>query len=792
MPPALGLAWRFGALGGLTAGLAAAPLLGDAESSAPLLIAAALAAPALAVAGPRRAAPGRVRRARVGPGACAWLILVAATACAAGVAIGSARVAAIDAGALRLEPGSRVAVDGFVAAVPRRADGEVDVRVDTPEGRLLVEAPEPVADLDIGAAVSATGTIRAPTELERAYLERLGIGRVLATRAITVGEQRRGGLLGVLDRIRERAQRALSVGTPESSSSLLRGFVLGQDDRIAERTANQFKRSGLAHLLAVSGQNVVLLSILAAAALAMLGVGARARLLWLCALIAIYVLVTGAGASIQRAGIMGAAGIVAALAGRPRSRSYVLLVAAAVTLGLDPRATGDIGWQLSFAAVAGILLLAAPLRRLLAGPGSGRGRVALAEAAALTISATVATAPLISLQFGTVSLVSLPANLVAVVAEAPVMWLGMVAAGAGQLSWAPVEPVTWLAGLCAAYIAQVAEWFGSPSWAQVELGLPSAGVLAGVYAGLGGGIALGVRWAERRRRLRPAAGTGRPRTRRRLVAAGAIAGIAAAVALGSTSSGGAAAAGPGLRVSVLDVGQGDSILLEPADGEPVLIDAGPAVAEVASRLAGRGIQALAALVVTHPDSDHAGGAAAVLGSLDVAHLLFARADRVTVGAARASATDPDRVAAGSGLRSGSLRLRVLWPPRHAAGGGAGVGVPNSASLVLLARWHRFRILLTGDAEAELAPVHPGDVDVLKLAHHGSEDAGLAALLAEAEPELAVISVGEDNPYGHPAEATLATLDAAGVPVLRTDADGEVTISVGGGGWSATAQSSDRG
>jgi competence protein ComEC len=301
-----------------------------------------------------------------------------------------------------------------------------------------------------------------------------------------------------------------------------------------------------------------------------------------------------------------------------------------------------------------------------------------------------------------------------------------------------------------------------------------------------------VRWAERRRRLRPAAGTGRPRTRRRLVAAGAIAGIAAAVALGSTSSGGAAAAGPGLRVSVLDVGQGDSILLEPADGEPVLIDAGPAVAEVASRLAGRGIQALAALVVTHPDSDHAGGAAAVLGSLDVAHLLFARADRVTVGAARASATDPDRVAAGSGLRSGSLRLRVLWPPRHAAGGGAGVGVPNSASLVLLARWHRFRILLTGDAEAELAPVHPGDVDVLKLAHHGSEDAGLAALLAEAEPELAVISVGEDNPYGHPAEATLATLDAAGVPVLRTDADGEVTISVGGGGWSATAQSSDRG
>ncbi len=92
------------------------------------------------------------------------------------------------------------------------------------------------------------------------------------------------------------------------------------------------------------------------------------------------------------------------------------------------------------------------------------------------------------------------------------------------------------------------------------------------------------------------------------------------------------------------------------------------------------------------------------------------------------------------------------------------------------------MLLTGDAEAELAPVHPGDVDVLKVAHHGSEDAGLAALLAESEPELAVISVGADNPYGHPSPATLAALAEAHVPALRTDLDGDVEIDVGGGGW----------
>ena len=94
------------------------------------------------------------------------------------------------------------------------------------------------------------------------------------------------------------------------------------------------------------------------------------------------------------------------------------------------------------------------------------------------------------------------------------------------------------------------------------------------------------------------------------------------------------------------------------------------------------------------------------------------------------------------------------------------------------------MLLTGDAEAELAPVHPGDVDVLKVAHHGSEDAGLPALLAEAQPELALLSVGADNPYGHPSPATLAELADAGGPVLRTDLDGELEIDVGRRSWTS--------
>ena len=103
----------------------------------------------------------------------------------------------------------------------------------------------------------------------------------------------------------------------------------------------------------------------------------------------------------------------------------------------------------------------------------------------MTVSATVTTAPLMSFAFGTVSVVTLPANLLAVIAEAPVMWLGMLAAAVGQVPGLPVEPLTWLAGLLAAYIAQVAEWFAAPRWAQLDLGLAGVPALIGTYAALG-------------------------------------------------------------------------------------------------------------------------------------------------------------------------------------------------------------------------------------------------------------------------------------------------------------------
>ena len=243
--------------------------------------------------------------------------------------------------------------------------------------------------------------------------------------------RRRGGIAGTVDAIRGRAERGLDAGLARPEAALARGMVLGQDERLSDTARTDFQRSGLAHILAASGQNVMLLAALALPLLAWAGLGLRARLAGVLVLVALYVPLAGAGPSIQRAGVMGAAGLIAAIAGRPASRWYALLLAAAVTLAIDPRAVADPGWQLSFAAVVAILVLATPLRQRLTGRGVPRG---LAEAAALTVAATVGTAPLLAHHFDRVSLVSLPANLLAAPAVAPAMWLGMLSGAAAQVA----------------------------------------------------------------------------------------------------------------------------------------------------------------------------------------------------------------------------------------------------------------------------------------------------------------------------------------------------------------------
>jgi competence protein ComEC len=580
--------------------------------------------------------------------------------------------------------------------------------------------------------------------------------------------------------VRLRAAGALESGTPDPEASLLRGFLLGEDDRIDPGTVEDFKRAGLAHLLAVSGDCVMLLALLGAWLLGIAGTPLRARLLALLVLIAVYVPVAGGGPSIQRAGIMGAAGVIAALAGRPRWRWYALGLAAALTLLINPRSVGDPSWQLSFAAVTGILVFAAPIRDLILGSRGGRegrespsaARRALAEGAGVTIAATLATAPLFAHHFGAVSLASLPANLLALPAIAPMMWLGMLAAIVGQVPGAPVEPFTALAGLLAAYVAQVASWLAAPDWAQVGIRLPAWPQVGAAYGALAAAMSLTSAWAHRRR------GSASPHRR---AAAVAVAAITACAVLGLGSAPGALDPAQGLRVVVLDVGQGDSILFDPPDGGALLVDGGPDGDDLRARLSEEGVTGLAAAVATHDQSDHVGGLDELLYShFPIHRLVYAAPGRDFLRAARTVGVRALQVSEGSEVRSGGLRLEVLWPPGAALG--AGGDDPNQAAVVLLARWRSFSMLLTADAEAEAVPLDPGPIDVLKVAHHGSDDAGLGALLDRTVPRLAVISVGAGNPYGHPTAGTLATLAQHRIPTLRTDQVGDVEIDVTSRGW----------
>jgi competence protein ComEC len=577
--------------------------------------------------------------------------------------------------------------------------------------------------------------------------------------------------------IRDRASEALERGMPPREAALARGFVLGEDEGIDSRTVEDFRRSGLSHLLAVSGQNVALLALLAMPLLAALGLPLRARLVWILGLIGVYVVLAGAGPSIQRAGAMGALSVLATLAGRRASRLYALALAAIVTLGIDPRIAADVGWQLSFAAVLGILLLASPLREAIVGRiGPGPWQRVVAEAIAMTIAATVATAPLVAFHFGTFSTTTLLANLLALPAVAPAMWLGMLAAGGGQAPGFPVEALNALNAVLLGYVAQIAAWCGRPSWASVEARLDGAGLVASYT--LIAFLTVSVRWVAvrwPRLQLRPAM----------LVVLVPL--LAVGLLAATEQDGEATATGPpssGLRVSILDVGQGDAILLQPAAAPAVLVDSGPADADVVAKLQAADVASLGAAVVSHDQADHAGGLAALLDEVGVETLLYAVAERTTIASARAAGAVPRRLGAGDEIRSGPLRLEVLWPPSELLVDSRDGENLNRLSLVLLARWRDFSMLLPGDAEAEAVPLDPGPVDVLKVAHHGSDDAGLEELLSRIRPRIAVVSVGASNPFGHPTASTLATLAEHDVRSFRTDRDGTVVLDVRRGSFQA--------
>jgi competence protein ComEC len=598
-----------------------------------------------------------------------------------------ARIEQLDRTALRL--GSSISEQVTLLDLPHDTSfggwqatvGVRGERVALTAGRWL---PRPA--VAIGAHLRVAGSLKAAPD----WMRSRNVHAALAATSVRPTGTARGGFAGFVDGIRARAERALSDGPV---SGLLRGMVLGEGEALPVDVQDDFRAASLTHLVAASGQNVALLAALAVALGTALGLGLRGRLLLALALVVVYVPLAGAGPSIQRAGIMGGAALVAALAGRPSSRAYALLLAAAVTLLANPRAAADPGWQLSFAAVIGIAVGAGRVAGWLRDRRVPRG---VADATAMTVAATVATAPLIALHFGRVSPIGLPANVLAAPAVAPVMWLGAIAAAVGQLSASAAVPFTAVASLPAAYLA----WLGHAA-ANMRMVVPVCAVL-----------------------------------------------------------GCATPAPPELRISFLDVGQGDATLIQ-AGGRSVLVDAGPPGDHIAARLRGAGVRHLDLLVITHAQADHEGGVPDVLSHVPTKALLDGGRHQAR---------------AGQVLHVGPIRLDVLSPP---AGRRIPGEDPNTSAIVLEATVDGVRTLLPADAESDVLSALPLEpVDLLKVSHHGSADPGLPALLSTLRPRAAVIEVGAHNRYGHPAASTLHAL--RGTRVYRTDRDGTVRFELRAG------------
>jgi competence protein ComEC len=630
-------------------------------------------------------------------------------------------------------------------------------RLELPLGR----APPQGAILELVATVKAPrGPDGADSFDEAAYLRRQGVHAILRAGSYReVG--RRGGVPGVVDRLRAQLASSIAPGLTGERRALIAGVVLGDDQKLSEPLRDDFRASGLYHLLAVSGQNVayVVIGILLIAWVA----GIPRWLAQLAALAGVlgYTGAVGWQPSVVRAGVAGGLVSLAWLASRPTDRWYFMLVGAAVLLAVNPYSLLEAGFQLSFVAVAAIFVLVPRIERRLEGyPLPGK----VAEGLALSVGCGLATMPVLWLQFGAVPVYTVLANVLAAPVVPFLLGLALACAALDPVLPSAAAALAWANGWLAAYLAWCARFVG---------GLPHARVTsleALALAGLVCGAALVAL------RLRPPRG-------QRVVALGLmVVTLAVGWRVWIADDGAAAAPPAGLRVTFLDVGQGDGTLLQVPEGA-ILVDEGPPEARVADQLEGLGVRRLAAVVLTHPERDHVGGAATVLDRIPVGFVLDPRIPSDSPDESSAIHAAHERhvpvviARAGQRYRLGKLVVRVLWPD----GPGSPGANPNDHAIVLVVSYGSTDVLLTADAESNVTlPLRPPAVEVIKVAHHGSADDGLPELLALLRPRIAVISVGDGNTYGHPTPETLAALEAApGLTFFRTDEDGRVVIESDG-------------
>jgi len=552
---------------------------------------------------------------------------------------------------------------------------------------------------------------------------------------------------------------------PADVSALMTALLTGDKANLSDSTYTALQRSGAAHIVAVSGLH---LSFFAGFLALLFRRRSKSGAALTILLVLLFAAVTGFTPSVVRAAVLVIMTTLAPLLGREADPPTTLSAALLLLIVCNPYSIQSVSLQLSFAAVAGIHLLSRPLYRAMTrslGSGGSLPRRlwrrlcdALAANTSLTVGALLLTTPLTAWYFGTVSLISPVTNLLILWAVSLIFAPGLILTLLGIVLPGSAAILTFPVTLLSRYVLWVTRKLGSLSFSSLSMNsIYLCAWLVLVYV-----IILLVLLRRYRRPILP-------------VCSGVIA-LCAALMLSRASL-----LSPPLSITMLDVGQGQSILLC-SGGRTALIDCGGSKDNAgdiaADYLQSLGISHLDLLVLTHCHNDHANGVPELFARLDISALVLPdlreeespyRAEILSL--ARESGTAITLLDDNRTLSFGKAELKLYAP--------LGDGGTNEEGLFVLASCGEFDALITGDANAfvESLLLKYGalpDIEVLASGHHGSKNSTSERLLDAVKPETCLISVGY-NTYGHPADETLSRLAARGIDIYRTDRMGNLTV-----------------
>ena len=614
-----------------------------------------------------------------------------------------------------------------------------------------------------GDGVAAWVSVRAPPRKDAARTGLSAFGHCKSARLLEPRDSNDAGpVRRAAARLREAAREVFARSMPPGTErGLVRAMVLGDRSEVDEPTAEAFRASGTYHVLALSGAQVALVAAMIVAFLRWLRAGPWVQAATTAAAIGFYSLLVGGDVPVVRAALMASAVLAGRALELDADPTNLLGLAALALLAHRPAAAADVGFQLSFGATLGILALVGPLTR-----GLPRLPLRVDLAVAGSIAAQCALAPILAHWFHRLAPAAVVLNIAAVPLSAAVLLAGLAVLVVSPLGPGPAHLAGNVAWIAARALRLSGDLGPLGEWLDLRVAGPSLAALALYVTGLA------LLHGERRR-----AGLG-------LLVACHLALVAGRLSRPADGR---------LHLAVIDVGQGDGLLLVSPSGRALLIDSGgsrdprfdPGERSVAPELWRRGIHRVDALVLTHFHADHVGGARFLLRAFRVAEIWEgpaalrdpawrragsgldgARATRVTVAEGMEREWDGVRIAV-----RGPHRPRR--PPR---------GVRNEDSVVLDVGLGEVHLLLTGDVLGEAADtLRVSPAFVLKVPHHGSRASSAPAFVSRVAPRLALVSVGGRNPFGHPHPEVVERYRRAGSLLLRTDRDGTVEVATDGRG-----------